>query len=320
MNVLCSNICGLRNNFDELKLVIRKRKPDVIFLNETHLTDDCDISDLKIINYECIHCKSFSKHTGGVSVFINSRVKYEMVSIVEQNIAWYLSFEININRVSTVLAGGNKSEVLNSFNEWFENISDGKQILVCGDFNVDLMSNTSHAQKLKNICCDNGMTQLIEKPTRVERNSSTLIDLCITNINRGNISSQVLIEDQITDHAMIDMVIQGKTDEIRSKNREVTVWSGYDNGRLWQSLENEIQHRDLVRNSSVNDKMDWLLDILCKSTEQFKKTKVVKTIPDLFDRNLEQMRRRKNELYKLARYASESEADNKWHEYRVFKN
>lgn len=96
---------GLRNNFDELKYVIRKRKPDICLLNETHVTDEyCDNSDLKINNYECIHCKSYSNHTGGVSVYINKRIKYKNVLVTEQKIAWYLSLEVNINKASTVIA------------------------------------------------------------------------------------------------------------------------------------------------------------------------------------------------------------------------
>lgn len=298
----------------------------MIFLNETHVTDDCDINDLVLNNYECIHCKSYSKHTGGVSIYISNRIKYKNVSIVEQNIAWYLSLEIIVNKVLTVLAcvylsaSENKTEVLNSFNDWFEDISEGKQILICGDFNIDMLSNTSHKAKLKKICDDNGMQQLIENPTRVGRNSSTLIDLCITNINRGNVSAQVKIDDQITDHSILDIVIHGKSEQVKPKSREVTVWSGYDCNELWQSLEVEVCHWDSIRNGSVNDKMNWLLHTLSKCTEQFRKTKIIKPVPELFDRNLEEMRMKKNQMYKTASLSREPEADVKWHEYRVFKN
>lgn len=324
--MLCSNICGLRNNFDELKYVIKKRLPDICFLNETHVVDECDVSDLKINNYVCIHCKSYSKHTGGVTVYVNSRIKYKNVSVIEQKIAWYLSLEIEINKVSTTLAGvylsasENKNEVLLSFNEWFEAISYGKQLIVCGDFNIDLLSNTNHVQRLKNICCDNGMKQLVENPTRVEKNSATLIDLFITNINRRNVSCKVLIDDQITDHSIIEAIIEGKIEKVKPKIRETTVWNNYDRSSLWQSLENDIQQWDRVQIYSVDDKMDWLLNILSKSTEQFKKIKVIKTNQDFFDQNLEQMRKQKNDMYRLARFAGEAESDEKWHEYRLFKN
>lgn len=68
------------------------------------------------------------------------------MSVTEQQIAWYLSFETNINNASTAIAcvylsaSENKTETLNSFCEWFENVSHGKQIVVCGDFIIDMLS------------------------------------------------------------------------------------------------------------------------------------------------------------------------------------
>lgn len=209
---------------------------------------------------------------------------------------------------------------MNSFREWFEHVSHGKQIVACGDFNVDLLSNTIHSRRLKNICDDNGMTQLVDKPTRVEKDTSTLIDLCVTNINKRNISCKVLDDDQISDHAIIETIIQGKAEAIQLKNRKITVWCDYDKNILWQSLENEVQQWNDVIHKSVNEKMDWLLNSLSNSTEQFKKTKEIRSKNDFFDRNLEAMRVHKNKLYKMARYANESESNEKWHEYRVYKN
>lgn len=87
IKVMCSNIRGLSNNFDEFKYVIRKRQPDICFLNETHVTDDCDISDLKLRNYRFISCNSHSKHTGGVCAFIHKKLKFSKLSIVRQRIS-----------------------------------------------------------------------------------------------------------------------------------------------------------------------------------------------------------------------------------------
>lgn len=105
MNVLCSNINGLRNNFTELKQVANIRKPDVFFLNETHVTTECDTSDLKLHRYDFVNCPSHSKHTGGVCVFINNKIKYHTVTLISNDIYWLLSFEMYINKQATVIAG-----------------------------------------------------------------------------------------------------------------------------------------------------------------------------------------------------------------------
>lgn len=79
-----TNINGFRNNFTELKYVVNVRKPDIILLNETHLTDKCDVSDLRIKNYNIINALSYSKHTGGVTALINKKIK-ERVSCLAHN-------------------------------------------------------------------------------------------------------------------------------------------------------------------------------------------------------------------------------------------
>lgn len=65
---------------------------------------------------------SHSKHTGGVSVLINKRLKYSRVNVTKEQIAWYLSFEMYINKKPTIFAGvylssngEHKTLVLDSF-------------------------------------------------------------------------------------------------------------------------------------------------------------------------------------------------------------
>lgn len=182
---------GLRNNFTELKYVVRTRKPDIFFLNETHLTENCDNNDLKVNNYSVLHCMSHSKHTGGVSVLINKRFKYSRVNMTKEQIAWYLSFEMYINKKPTIFAGvylssngEHKTLVLDSFENWCNNIEINKDIVICGDFNIDMKSNSNFCRRLINICDDCGLSQLINEPTRITNETSTIIDLCLSNIHR----------------------------------------------------------------------------------------------------------------------------------------
>lgn len=175
-----------------MRYVIKKRKPDICLLNETHVTHESDISNLKLGNYDFVHCKSYSKHTGGVSVYVNRSIKYRNAAVFEYNNAWFVSLEININNLSTIFAGvylkcDNKTNVMESFNQWFEQIPNDKQIVISGDFNIDMLVNTPYSRQIECLCLDNGLTQLVDRPTRIDQDSATLIDLCITNIDRKKI-------------------------------------------------------------------------------------------------------------------------------------
>lgn len=325
---MCSNINGLRNNFTELKYVIRQKKPDIVFLNETHVTDLCDTSDLKINNYCFVNCPSHSVHTGGVCAFINKNIKYSKISVINEQIAWLLSFEIVVNKASTTFAGvylssknEHKKETLDLLEQWLETISLGKSSVFCGDFNIDVASDSSYSRRLIKMCDDNGFAQLTNLPTRVTNESSTIIDLCLSNIDSSKISCSVSSEDQISDHAILEIIVQGARESLKSKERQIRIWKNYDERALWEHLESNLFSWRFVQTGDVNEKMEWLLNIIEKSTNQFKSSKTIKTNSEFFDHELENMRREKNRLYKLAQLSIDTlDSETNWHAYKLYKN
>lgn len=325
---MCSNINGLRNNFTELKYVIREKKPKIIFLNETHLTNECDISDLKISGYNFINCLSHSKHTGGVCVFVDKNLKYSNVLLDSQQVAWYLSFEMNVNKLPTIFAcvylssnNEHKKQTLDSLDKWFESIPTNKEIMICGDFNIDLISNTTHSRRLKDFCDNNGLSCLVDSPTRITDNSSTIIDLCLSNIYVNRISCNVSYDDQISDHAILYINVRGNSENSVTKKRKIRIWDKYNEIDLWNNLENNLDSWTEIEHSDVNIKMNWFINVVSAATNQFKKIKEISTKNDFFDNELELMRREKNRLYKIAQFSTTDTviAEN-WHKYRLFKN
>lgn len=73
-----------------------------------------------------------------------------------------------------------------------------------------MMTNSTYSRQLKNISDENGLQLLVDKPTRVEQNTATLIDLCFSNFDKIKIKCSVLNEDQISDHSMIEIKINGE--------------------------------------------------------------------------------------------------------------
>lgn len=54
-------------------------------------------------------------------------------------------------------------------------------------------------------------------PTRIADNSITMIDLCISNLGKKNISCDINEDDQISDHFLLDIKIKGSVDHIPIK-------------------------------------------------------------------------------------------------------
>lgn len=250
-------------------------------------------------------------------------MKSTNVSVHKTQITWCIAFEIKINKETIVIAAvylsasENKNAVLDVFEPWFESISNERSIICCGDFNINLNADNQYSRRLKNIIYDNGLRQIVDTPTRVVQSSSTLIDLCVTNLNNNKISCNVSIEDQISDHRNIEVVITGQKNETNPKKKYIEVWSDYNIEKLWESIEVWLPQWSQIVNKSVDDKTTWLLSNLKSSLNKFRKTKQVNDKNDFFDGELESMRREKNKLYKIAQYSRTDEA---WKDYKVYKN
>lgn len=105
-------------------------------------------------------------------------------------------------------------------------MANGNNIICCGDFNIN-MKEDSQFSRLINCFNDNGIRQIVDEPTRVTINSSTLIDLCATNLNKNKINCIVSDDDQISDHKNLEINIFGKINKT-NKSKIATVWNNYN--------------------------------------------------------------------------------------------
>ena len=309
-------------NLSELKYVIKTKKPDICLLSETHITEDTNQNELTINGYNSICCMSHSSHTGGAFVYVNKKIKTSNVSVHRTQLSWCISFEIRINNEKLIIAvvylsaSENKNTVLDVFEPWLENISN-ESIVCCGDFNINLNLDNNYSKRLKNILIDNGLKQIVDTPTRVVQTSSTLIDLCITNLNKNKISCNISVEDQISDHRNMEINIIGQVNNSKSNKNYITVWSDYNIEKLWNSIEPWLPEWSQFIDRSVDDKTTWLLSNLKSSLNQFRKIKQISDKNEFFDNELENMRKEKNRLYKNAQYL---QTDRDWKEYKSYKN
>ena len=85
--------------------------------------------------------------------------------------------------------------------------AENLEYFLLGDLNVDLTPSTKSSNKstLAELFDVYGLSQLIEKPTRFTENSSTMIDLCLTNTLSTVVDSRV-IHLSFSDHSMVYIV------------------------------------------------------------------------------------------------------------------
>ena len=74
-----------------------------------------------------------------------------------------------------------------------------KSACVMGDFNIDLLSRTPNALRFQNILDSNAFNVMIDKPTRISEQSSTLLDNIFVKTDKGY-SQSGLFYCEISDH------------------------------------------------------------------------------------------------------------------------
>jgi exonuclease III len=208
------NIQGLTNNIEELKYVIHKQKPVLCIVSETHTTTDILNNEVNINGFKLLRTDSHSSRTGGVAVYIRNKIHITNIKSYVENFIWLNTFELlaSNNRSIKVAAvymsaSENKIEILNYFENWCENFCESGEILMCGDFNIDVARESTYSERLMKICNGNGLKQIVRSTTRQTNHSATIIDLCITNLKS---TATVSLEDQISDHYNIKISIKNE--------------------------------------------------------------------------------------------------------------
>jgi len=74
------------------------------------------------------------------------------------------------------------------FMRFFEDIVEEliikRECIVIGDFNIDLMTDSFYTKKVQTTMLSLGMKQYVNEPTRITKDSRTIIDLIFANYRR----------------------------------------------------------------------------------------------------------------------------------------
>ena len=131
-------------------------------------------------------------------------------------------------------------------------LSISSNVVICGDFNCNMLTTNSMSSKINYICTYLQLKQVIGEPTRITNNSKTCIDLIFTPTEKYDFKAAVMSMG-ISDHSLI--FIEFGTEPVRKKP--------------------EIKHvrsfRKFHKIAFVNDgkKLDWK-DVFCANQIEVK--------------------------------------------------
>lgn len=146
-NIICLNAQGFLKHKDDIEnVLIRKLRSMIAEFTETHVTRQIDDYELQIDGYVCVRGDSEINRTGGVLLYIDNKIKFEIIAIenFERN-WWAITVKIVVegNKSLIMLVYHSPSSSNASFVNFLEeaSVSDvsNNSVIRMGNFNIDSM-------------------------------------------------------------------------------------------------------------------------------------------------------------------------------------
>ena len=223
LTLLSLNCQSLQSKFSEIQIYNELFKENgcpfsIITLQETWLSSDNDTSHLQLDGYDFIHKPMQCSLHGGVGIYIQNNLKYQILEYEGNPEVWDGIFiEITLKCITAdrkIILGNiyrpprNNLENYNKFNEDLQNIFESlshsnSELVITGDFNFDLLKlkDKEHINTFFDTFCTNGMFPKITQPTRITENSKTLIDNCFVKVSAmSSRTTSGILQQNISDH------------------------------------------------------------------------------------------------------------------------
>ena len=186
---------------------------DILCICETWLDSSIDDKFVKVSNFNIV--RRDAGRGSGVCIYIREYFNYSVLSTGIDNLAGVedIWIQVQFRKFPSFIIGcvyRHPKALVTSFtylSDVFKNILLRKKpVFVMGDFNDDLLTRGNNLNKIvRNL----NLKQVIDKPTRITRNSSTLLDVVITN-NAEMIMKSDVEPGSVADHEVISIVINIK--------------------------------------------------------------------------------------------------------------
>lgn len=215
-SIIHFNSRSLYTKFGQIKDYLKSLKHtfQVIAISETWLTNEKG-ADFVLEGYDIFSVNQIDKKGGGVAFFVQKDFQCKVIdSTVVNDIMESLTIEIHSTTFKSIFfsciyrtPGSCIHQFVNTIVDILGKVCDKKSLFVCGDFNIDLLKWNEH--KLTTDFCNAmftfGLWPLIDKPSRITKESATLIDNIFTNVYEQATSGLFLSD--ICDHLPIFVIL-----------------------------------------------------------------------------------------------------------------
>lgn len=238
---------------------------DVVCITEHNMTsDDTHLVDLP--NYHVANCFTRNKRNGGTCILVKNSLKYTVLDFVAgysvQNVVECCAIKMTEHEIIVIclyrIPKNNKNTYDIFFNilmDILDNLAYDNKIIVCGDFNINILTKSQQCTEFKQIILGYDMKFAIEKPTRLD--SGTCIDNMIHNI-RGCKSE--ILEFALSDHTA--QVLECPVKKFCTLHTWYTLKRDYSKENMikFGSCINSLSFKDMYECESSNEAFNIFYD------------------------------------------------------------
>ena len=250
------NINSVLPKVDELRLIVKKSNAAVIGLTETKLDDSIEVGEIEIEGYSLERCDR-NRKGGGVACYVRNDISFNVRENFSNEIE-NIFVDILLPKTKPILVGivyrpPDQSGFIESLNEAISDTHsfDNQEVYIMGDLNIDLKGKPPLAKSYKEFCSLHGLTQIIDSPTRITEETSTLIDHIMTN-SKEKIKQFGVLDVSLSDHQAIYFTRKALKQK-SSTHKYITIRSMKNYSKpLWLDKLKSLQYPDYSNYDDVD--------------------------------------------------------------------
>ena len=224
LHFLHLNVNSLLPKIDELRYIVKKSNAAIIGITESKLDDSIMDCEIGISGYDLLRCDK-NRNGGGVACYIRQNICYNTKDIFASPIE-NIFLDILLPKTKPFSVGilyrpPNQYKFIEDLCDNFSKLCpESTDLFILGDMNINILSQgnnilnnnktclsvsspvESMQKKYKEFCSTFSLLQIVDSPTRITNNTSTLIDHILTNA-RDKISKVGIIDIGLSDHQLI---------------------------------------------------------------------------------------------------------------------
>lgn len=214
------NIRSLLAKQSQVEAELSSNKIEVLSLTETWLNEKVHNGLLRIPGYKIYRFdRKLNKRGGGLAVYVHGNLSvsestYEDLNISDQYIeALVITVSQKYSKPITVVnvyrpPQGNYKKCVEKLRNIIQVTGRANDIVIMGDLNIDY-ANKKSAKELMSLECEFKIKQQIRIPTRVTKQTKTMIDHVYTNSTKVRCSGILIIN--ISNHYPVFIILKKTT-------------------------------------------------------------------------------------------------------------